>query len=209
MRSYRVLGKKEVEKLLQKYSRAKVIRAVKKAFNLAVVLLVSRIRQEDLSGPTSSKSVSARSGKLRQNVKVKRAVVTATGVEAGVTAGTAYARVHIGRRGRKTVIRPKNVRWLTIPLEAAKTKAGVARGSARSGVFGETFVMKTKANNLLIMGKRVRQSGKSAGKTFGNLVPLFVLKKKVVIKARVDPRQKVRQVQRQIPIDVITELQRG
>lgn len=209
MLSFNVLGKKEVEKLLRKYSRAKVIRATKKSFNLAVVLLVSRIRTEDLSGPTSSKSVSVRSGKLRQNVKAKRAVVTSTGVEAGVTAGTAYARVHIGRRGRKTVIRPKNVRYLTIPLDAAKTKAGVARGSARSGVFGDTFVMKSRSGNLLIMGRRVRQKGKSAGQTFGNLVPLFVLKKKVVIKARVDPRQKVKQVKRQIPIDIITELQRG
>jgi len=128
---------------------------------------------------------------------------------AGVNAGTAYARTHIGRRGKKTVIRPKNSRYLTIPLDAAKTKAGVARGSARSGVFGDTFVMKSKKGNLLIMGKRRFQKGKNAGETHGNLVPLFVLKKSVTVRARVDPSKRVKLIRRLIPREIIQELRNG
>lgn len=210
MLTYNVKGKKSLERLLKKWGFKSVVRAARKVMNYHTVLLVSEIRTEDLSGPTTKKTVSARSGRLRQNIKAKRArVIGRASIQAGVTAGTAYAGVHIGRRGKRTTIRPKNAQYLTIPLDAAKTKAGVARGSARSGVFGETFVVKSKAGNLIIMGKRKRQRGKSAGQTFGNVVPLFVLKKKVVIRARVDPRKRTKKVQRVIGRDIIKELQRG
>lgn len=209
MLNYNVLGKQSLERLIKKWGVKSVRRATKKVMSLHVVLLVSRIRVQDLSGPTSRKTVSARTGRLRREIKAKRATVVGNSITAGVTAGTAYAGVHIGKRGKRTTIRPKNVKYLTIPLDAAKTKAGVARGGARSGVFGETFVMKSKAGNLLIMGKRVRQRGKSAGQTFGDVTPLFVLKKKVVVTARVDTRERVQWVQRRIGRDIIKELQRG
>lgn len=210
MLTSKLIGKQSLERMLKKWGVKSVIRATKKVLTLHSVILVSELRQDYLSGPTTPRSVSARSGKLRQNIKVKRAVlVSQTTIQAGVTAGTAYAGVHIGKRGKRTTIRPKNAQYLTIPLDAAKTKAGVARGSARSGVFGKTFVMKSKKGNLLIMGQRVRQSGKSAGETFGKVVPLFVLKKKVVVKARVDPRKIVKVAVRMIPRDIIEELKRG
>jgi phage gpG-like protein len=65
----------------------------------------------------------------------------------------------------------KKDKMLTIPLDAAKTASGVSRGGARS--FSDTFVKRSKAGNLIIF--------QSKGK---DIVPLFVLKDKVVIPAR-------------------------
>lgn len=207
--TFRLLNTRDVKRLLEKWGFRSVMRATKKVFNFHTVLMVSKMRTEDLSGPTTKRSVSARSGKLRANLKAKRAHVVAGSIVAGVNAGTAYAGVHIGKRGRKTTIRPKNARYLTIPLEAAKTKAGVARGSARSGMFGDTFIMKSKSGNLLIMGKRRYQKGAKAGQTHGNLAPLFVLKKRVVVRARVDTTKRVKEVKRTVTRDIIQELKRG
>lgn len=62
-------------------------------------------------------------------------------------------------------IRPKRAMALTIPLDAAKTAAGVARGNARS--FPNTFV----AKGIIFQ----RQAD-------GSITPLFKLAKKVEIK---------------------------
>ena len=63
--------------------------------------------------------------------------------------------------------------WLTIPLRAAMTPAGVVRGPARS--FPNTFIIRSRGGNLLIMQSR----GTGA-------VPLFLLKRKVEIPARLE-----------------------
>jgi len=70
------------------------------------------------------------------------------------------------------VIKPKRARYLTIPLPAAMTPAGVARGPARS--FEGTFIKRSKAGNLVIY----QHQGK------GKILPLFLLKKQVEIPAR-------------------------
>ena len=78
-----------------------------------------------------------------------------------------YAAIH----EHGGTIRPTKAKFLTIPLEAAKTAAGVARGGAR--FFENTFFMRSKAGNLFLMqrdGNEVR--------------PLFLLKKEVYIPPR-------------------------
>jgi len=60
---------------------------------------------------------------------------------------------------------------LAIPLPAAQTAAGVARGPARS--FSDTFIAKSKAGNLLIFQKRG-----------DGIVPLFALKDRVYVPPR-------------------------
>jgi hypothetical protein len=77
-----------------------------------------------------------------------------------------YARIHeLGG----TVV-PKKGQWLTIPLPAARTAAGVSRGPARS--FPNTFFKMSKAGNLILFQK----DGKK-------LIPLYVLKKSITIPA--------------------------
>jgi phage gpG-like protein len=74
------------------------------------------------------------------------------------------------------VITPKKGKYLAIPLPAALTKSG---SQLRGGAFGardfkDTFFMRSKKGNLLIMQKKGKHSA----------VPLFVLKKSVTIPAR-------------------------
>lgn len=85
-------------------------------------------------------------------------------------------------------IRPVHKQWLTIPLGANKTRAGVSRASAsytgaESGYFGPstafqegTFFIRSKAGNLLLV--------KDAPGTQSGFEPMFVLKKSVTIPAK-------------------------
>lgn len=73
---------------------------------------------------------------------------------------------------RGATITPKRAKYLTIPLPPALTASGVPKKlSARE--WQNTFVLKSKKGNLLI----VQKVGKE-------LVPLYVLKKKVTIPKR-------------------------
>jgi hypothetical protein len=164
------------------------------------ILLATRIKTKHLSGPTSNTSVSVRSGRLRASTRPVLARVSARRVKGGVTIGTAYAPVHFGPKGSETTITPKpGKQYLTIPLDAAKTKAGVVRGRARDeGVWGKTFVRKSKAGNLIVFGQKRGQRGAGAGKLSGNIQPLFVLKKSVTIKARVHPEELVAWIRKKI-----------
>jgi hypothetical protein len=84
------------------------------------------------------------------------------------TNGVPYGRIH----ETGGTIRAKNGKYLTIPLPAALNSDGTPKKrSARE--WDRTFVRESKAGNLLIFQKR--GSG---------IVPLYVLKKKVRIPAR-------------------------
>jgi hypothetical protein len=85
-----------------------------------------------------------------------------------------YARIHEGwPEGRaSTTVVPRTSKFLAIPLQAAKTPAGVPRGRPRD--FPNTFIRRSRQGNLLIFQK--------TGKT--TIIPLFVLKSEVVIPAR-------------------------
>jgi hypothetical protein len=75
-------------------------------------------------------------------------------------------------------VKPRNARFLAIPLAAAKTGRGVARGTPRS--FPDTFIAPGPFGGLFIM-QRVGPGRKGAG----NILPLFVLRRQpVTIPAR-------------------------
>jgi hypothetical protein len=131
-------------------------------------------------------------------------------VRAGVSIGPAvYARVHIGPRGQVTEIVPKRAKYLSIPLGAVKTKAGVSRGglnplglssqqlgawgsvASEQSAYGETFVRKSKAGNLIVFGKQRVGKGAKRGQLKSRVVPLFVLKKSVRVRARIHPEDVV------------------
>lgn len=152
------------------------------------------VRIEKLTGGTTPSRLRVRSGRLRASVISLKTEMKEDRVEGGISFGTVYGRAHVGPKGQVTTITPKRSKYLTIPLPAAMTKAGVVRGTARSfmgkeGVFGKTFIAKSKAGNLIIFGQKRIEKGKRTGELRREIVPLFVLKKQVKIKARVHPEE--------------------
>ena len=148
------------------------------------------VRTEHLTGGTTSTRLRVRTGKLRASCIPIPTEIKEGSVEGGISFGTVYGRVHVGPKGQTTTITPKKGKYLTIPLPAAMTGAGVARGSARQGPWGETFVAKSKeTGGLIIFGKRKITSGKKVGELRGQITPLFLLLKSVRIKARVHPEE--------------------
>jgi len=191
---------KGLEKLLRKLENLKGYQArIRAVFDLNTYLMATYIKQRMLSGPTTSKSLSVRTGKARRTTRQKKAIVSSKRVSGGILFGAGYMRTHVGRRGKKVTIRPKTKQYLTIPLPAAKTAAGRLRGSARSGVFQDTFIAKSKKGNLIVFGK----FGKSKK---AKLAPLFVLKKKVVITQRTDTKEIMRIARRRILKDLKQEV---
>jgi hypothetical protein len=120
-------------------------------------------------GGTSDNSLSRRSGgmgkSIRASVRVDGAIIK--DIE-GRIGGNRIARVHeFG-----AIIRHKKKEYLTIPLKAALDSRGIPkRTKARD--WKNTFVGKSKRGNLLIFQKRA-----------SGLVPLYALKKMVVIPPR-------------------------
>jgi len=189
---------KGLEKLLRKLENLKGYQArIRAVFDLNTYLMATYIKQRMLSGPTTSKSLSVRTGKARRTTRQKKASTSGKRVSGGILFGAGYMRTHVGRRGKKVTIRPKTKQYLTIPLPAAKTAAGRLRGSARSGVFQDTFIAKSKKGNLIVFGK----FGKG-----GTVRPLFVLKKKVVITQRIDTKEIMRIARRRILKDLKQEV---
>jgi hypothetical protein len=126
------------------------------------------------------------SGNLKRSVHAITAKVEGDMVVGGITYGTAYGRVHINKKGTETTIKPKHSQFLTIPLPAAQKASGLARGRAiDKAVWGDTFFGKSKAGNIILFGKLKYLKGQRAGETRGSIVPLFILKKEVKVKARI------------------------
>lgn len=161
----------------------------KKILRAEAAVLATHIKNEHLRGGTTDTRLAVRSGRLFTSTHSLPVTESPGLLESGVGFGTQYARAHIGPKGQITTIRPKSGQYLTIPLMAAKTPSGDARGSARSGMWGETFFARSKKGNLILFGKRVVQKGKSSGQTRGDVVPLFLLVKQVKVKARVHPEE--------------------
>lgn len=120
-------------------------------------------------GGTGPKSLSRRSGflveSLKNSVRVEGSTL-ATIVGTLTVPGSRKIHEHGG------VLRPKRAKYLTIPLPAALNSNGTPKKpSARS--WENTFVMKSKAGNLLIVQKRGTQ-----------IIPLYVLKAQVYIPPR-------------------------
>ena len=168
------------------------------------VLLATYTVQNKMQGGTTATKLRKRTAKLAASTKPRPVKKVKGNYEAGVKFGTRYAGVHIGKKGHKTVIRPVNKQYLAIPLKAAQTRAGVARGRPRdAGVFGKTFIAKSKAGNLIIFGKSVYQKGARAGQTHGKIVPLFVLKKQVTVPVRIVTKDLINWIKPKIERDLM------
>lgn len=120
----------------------------------------------------SGQALKVRSGTLRRSVRPfykKRKNVYI----AGVVFGVKYAKTHIGKKGTYTEIEPRVAKFLAIPTEHARTPAGVSRYKSPRDV-PDTFVAKG-----VIFQKRGRNK----------IVPMFILKRRVRIPKRLDPRE--------------------
>jgi len=128
--------------------------------------ITQRLRADIVSKKLSGNPLKRRTGRLAQSIT---SLVTRTEKDIIGRVGTnvKYARLH--EYGGE--IKPKRAKWLTIPLAAAKTPAGVARGRARD--FENTFFKFSSAGNLILFQRRG-----------DNIIPLFLLKKSVTIPKR-------------------------
>lgn len=181
-----------VDKLVgdvQKITRRVYLEA-KRILRTESVLMASHIKKDLMSGPRPEK-LGVRTGALRSSVRSMPVTESPGLLESGVGFGTEYARTHVGPKGQVTTIRAKKGKFLAIPLMAALTPSGVAKGAPRSGMWGQTFVFRLRdgSGRLMLFGKKIAQKGAGAGQTRGDIVPLFLLVKQVKIKSRVHPEE--------------------
>lgn len=162
-----------------------VRKTIREVFLKDSKLLTTYLRQERFTGGTTESRLGVRSGRLRASVTAMPVVTKDDSIESGTQFGTVYGRVHVGPSGQVTTIHPKNAQFLAIPLAAAKTSSGVAKGGPRNGPWGETFFARTKEGKLILFGKSAYSKGAKMGQTKGKIVPLFLLVKQVKVKARV------------------------
>lgn len=179
--------------------RKELVKELTTVFALASRIESSYLKTERLTGGTSPTKLGTRTGALRASVRpisVNRSSIVNIDnvIQSGVSFGTRYAKTHIGRRGTVTTIRPKGHPYLAIPLPAARTRAGVAKGQPEvswqgeqrpNSPFGDTFIAKSKRGNLIIFGKTIQTKGVNWGRTKGKVIPLFVLKHEVKIPVRI------------------------
>ena len=126
---------------------------------------IRRIKTRGFSGRPHLKS---RSGFFRRHIDTETTGHDLNSLKSqSFAAGVPYAEAQ-ERGGTIHAVRAK---YLTIPLPAALTPAGVLRKRAR--LWENTFFKKSKAGNLILFQK---QSGK--------IIPLFLLKKSVTLKGR-------------------------
>jgi hypothetical protein len=213
-----VKGVRETKKALaviEKQLAANVVEAV----NVNSRLLETYARSF-MQGGTSSTRLRKRSGRLQASTKAIPAKVVDGVVKGGIQFGTRYAGIHIARPGQEggsTTIRSRKPGgFLTIPIGPDKdlaekmglageklgstmTKAGVSRGSALSGKYRETFIMKSKTGRLIIWGKT--GTVKVAGGV-SKLVPLFLLKKSVKVPFRINSSSLIRWVKPKLEKDI-------
>jgi len=150
------------------------------------------VRTTHMSGPRPGK-LGVRTGRFRGSVRPLPIEMLPGIVKGGIGFGTEYAAIHVGPKGQITEIKPKGKKFLTIPLDAAMTKAGVSRGAAKSRVYGETFFHWVEGSDgkkkLILFGKLRTMKGKRTGMLERTIVPLFLLVRSVKVPTRVHPEE--------------------
>jgi hypothetical protein len=172
-----------------------LMKQVAGVLNKTLASVVRKLQTQHLTGGTTDSALGKRSGTLSREIIPTPAQAEAaapTLITAAVHAGVKYAAVHFGPRGTAVTITPKNKQFLAIPTDFAKTPAGVAKGGPLDSIWGPTFI-----NKGVIFGYHGGQKGTTegvrqraaAGQTVkkGEIIPLFILKKSVVVKRRIDP----------------------
>lgn len=141
------------------------------------------VHQRAMAERFRSGAITVRTGALRRSMGFS---VDGDGFESSlrVFAGTPYANI----QEEGGTIRPKNKRFLTVPLPDALTPAGVLKGGARLVQRGKryetadgrpTFIFRSKRGNLLV-GARAKN---------GQTRLLYALKTSVTLKPRLGFRE--------------------
>lgn len=149
-------------------NRSEVKGRVKKAFTDYIDEVIEDLIKKHstpYSGKAPAKSLSLRSGRLHKLLR-KSPYVRGRGlgdIEAGLILPP---RVAIHEEGG--IIKPKNVKHLTIPLDAALNSDGTPK--RRSANDWEDTITKFTPNGNLIMFQRVKGEGRSS-----KLIPLYIL----------------------------------
>lgn len=148
---------------------AKILSAELKNFLDSVAAALVQRHSGAWPGGTGTKTLSRRSGNLVASIEKS---VRITGTTFGNLEGHIAAAFPGVVHEFGATIRPKNGKYLTVPLPAALDSRGVPlKKSARD--WANTFVARSKKGNLLIFQRRGSQ-----------IVPLYVLKTSVKIPAR-------------------------
>lgn len=167
---------------------ARVIRNRKKrikklqvtALDKTLIELKSLVIRRHLKGPTSATTIRRQSGELIKSIQLGKAVA-GRGRKGGAVAvfkfTSKYAKIHIGKRGRSTTIRPRRAKMLAIPTKFARARNGRPLGPPRDPRWGQTFVKNNTIFGIRAGTKRPR--------------PLFQLRKSVVVPQRVDVKQDI------------------
>ena len=124
-------------------------------------LAVEREIQNNLSS-----LLKRRTGQLARDLRDFKVIPVKGGFAIEFSTDVPYA----GIQEHGGTIKAKQGSYLTVPLPAAMSPSGVLKKRAR--FWKNTFVRKSKAGNLIIFQSRSK-----------DIIPLFVLKKEVVIKA--------------------------
>lgn len=155
----------------------------------------SRLK-ENISGSI----LKVRSGRLRSSI-ASIVISEDKGLKAiigsGVRQGNRLPYANIHETGG--TITPRLARWLTIPLDAAKTAAGVQRFTAKDVMAGATKYSGSFVRKGIIFGKLER--GKSA-----RIIPLFVLKQSVNIPPRYYMSKTLEQMAHNITRIILTRI---
>jgi len=158
---------RRLEEILEGLNPKDQSKAVFKGFKQAAILVERRLKL-NLSGNILQR----RTGHLRASIgsiveTSSDGLVAVVG--SGVRQGKRLPYADIQETGG--TVRPSVKSWLTIPLSAAKTSAGVTRFTAQDVKNGNTKYEGSFIRNGIIFGKTRRK-----------ITPLFVLKKSVQIR---------------------------
>lgn len=159
----------EIKRIQQQFGpRVFTTRVAKEALDDYILLDVDPALQRNLAGGILNR----RTGQLASRTRVTQATVKGTEVSFAIeTNNVAYGLIHeVGG----TIV-PRTKKFLTIPLPAALTSAGVLRKTAAEFIQNPSPFAGTFAAKGVIFGKS--QTGDA-------IVPLFALAKKVEIPAR-------------------------
>lgn len=138
MFNFKIYGAGKVAMNLSRASKTLVIENYKK-MDKAMWYLANYIQREELSGQLLRR----RSGRLANSIRPKT-LISPQGVTGIVGSKVIYARIHeLGGE-----IKPKNVRYLTIPMRDAMTPAGVLRKPARR--WRNTFVLNKNGKKFIV-----------------------------------------------------------
>ena len=141
------------------------------------IAMTSHVISRHLTGGTTSDRVGVRSSRMRSSTRPMKTQIENDSISGGTEVGVKYASTHIGPKGKKTTIRPKKSNWLTIPLPAALTGAGRMKyNSARN--YPDLRFIPTRSGSPILAQVLPGTA---------EVIPFFVLKKRVEIMARIHP----------------------